>query len=106
MKSITIIWHGSHLFIIILINFFFHTLFALDNHCDHCVPPPPPHGAQPNSAVVQSEVSQTNPRRAMENIPLLLPRVGQRHNEKHKATDFKDDNLEGSILSLSDTNIS
>lgn len=42
----------------------------------------------------------------MENIPLLLPHVGQQHNEKHEATEFKGSNLEGSILSLSDTNIS
>lgn len=42
----------------------------------------------------------------MENIPLLLPRVGQQHNEKHKAPEFKDSTLEGNILSLSDTIIS
>lgn len=42
----------------------------------------------------------------MENIPLLLPCVGQQHNEKHKAPEFKDSTLEGNILSLSDTIIS
>lgn len=39
----------------------------------------------------------------MENIPLLLPRVGQQQNEKHKASEFKDSNVEGSILSVSDS---
>lgn len=86
--------------------FSWHTLFALRNQCDHRVPPPPPHGAQPNSPAVQSEVGQTNPHWALENIPLLLPCVGQQHNETHKAPEFRDGDLEGSVLSLGDAIIS
>ncbi len=48
-------------------------LFAFSIHCCRSVLPPPPHTAQPTSAPLQNEVSQTIPHQTMENIRLLLP---------------------------------